>query len=245
MNARNRGEIALMFSGGIDSSVAACRLAEEYDRVHLLTYRNGFAHWGFKRVQRRVEELKARYPGRFVYFEESTHALFRRVAVDTILSDAQEYGSGFIWCLGCKLAMHARSLLYCLQNGVPTMADGSASDTDEMVEQSVVSLSLITHLYADHGVDFVTPVYAIDRPEKQRWLRENGFSLGLEIGGRHLGIQPTCHAGEVYYLSYVLFNKRVNHDDGAIARYIGSRRPEIDAWLAEQLQRSPAAEPAG
>lgn len=44
-------EISLMFSGGVDSTATALILAEQYDRVHLLTYclvrhgQNCAHHW--------------------------------------------------------------------------------------------------------------------------------------------------------------------------------------------------------
>ena len=230
-----KGAIALLFSGGIDSTVAAARLAEEHTRVHLLTFRNGYGHWGFSRVNKRVDELKSRYPGRIEAFFADTKDVFDALAVSTIKQDAVDFGAGFIWCLGCKLAMHTRAIGYCLENDIAVVADGSASDTDEMVEQSLVSLSLISHLYEDHGLRFETPVYDMSRDDKRRWLADQGFRMGFQIAGRHMGIQPTCHAGEVYYLSYLLFNKRVRHDERKIARYIESRRPRISAWLNDRL----------
>ena len=234
-----RREIALMFSGGLDSTVAACRLVEDagYDRVHLLTYSNGYGHYGFGRVARRVRELADRYPGRFTHLQAEIGDLFRALAVRTAVEDAKRFRSGFVWCLGCKLSMHARSLLHCLVEGIDSMCDGSAADTGEMVEQSIVSLSFIRYLYEDFGIGFTTPVYAIDRSDKREWLRERGFHLGLKVGQRHIGIQPTCRPGEAYYLPYLLFNKPPHHDEAAIARYIDSRRPAIERWLASELKR--------
>ena len=246
MNAPNQPrEIALMFSGGIDSTVAAAKLAETHERVHLLTWRNGHGHWGFSRVRRRAEEVASRYPpGRVVHQLADIRDLFRELAIATMVADAREYGGHFVWCLGCKLAMHAASLRYCLQNGLSTMADGSAADTDEMVEQSLIALSLTYQMYADHGVEFTAPVYEMTRDEKRAWLKERGYNLGIQIGDRHLGVQPTCHAGELAYLSYVLFNKAVNNPEHGVAGYIESRRPFIDEWVTRPAPEKSATVPA-
>ena len=233
--AESATDIALMFSGGLDSTLAADRLAATHRSVHLLTYRNGHAHWGFGRVRKRVAELEALHPGRIHYREAPLGDLFQEVVVRTLTEDLSRFGSGFVWCLGCKLTMHAHSLLYCRQNGIPIMADGSAGDTSEMVEQSLVSLSLVSQLYEDWGVRFETPVYAVTREEKRKELSARGLSLGIRIGERHVGTQPSCHAGEMYYLSYVLFNKRVRHGEREIADYVASRRERIDPWLAAAL----------
>jgi hypothetical protein len=50
-------EIALMFSGGVDSTATAVMLAERYRRIHLVTYRNGYGHWYHHRSAARVDEL--------------------------------------------------------------------------------------------------------------------------------------------------------------------------------------------
>ncbi len=69
-------EAALMFSGGVDSTVAAVKLLDDFDRVHLLTFSNGYGHYAFGRTRRRVRELDERYPGRFIHFEASIKSMF-------------------------------------------------------------------------------------------------------------------------------------------------------------------------
>ena len=60
-----KNEIALMFSGGVDSTATAIMLAEKFDRVHLVTYKNGYGHYYFNRTQKRVEELNEALGDRF------------------------------------------------------------------------------------------------------------------------------------------------------------------------------------
>ncbi len=228
MAADRERSVALMFSGGVDSTVAAMKLLEEFDRVHLLTFRNGYGHYGFGRTRRRVRELVERYPGRFVHVEESIRGLFERICLSTLAEDYRRFRSAFMWCMGCKLAMHARSVIYCRQHGIGTMSDGSAADSDEMVEQMLLSVSMIHWLYADHGIEYRVPVYQINREEKKRLLVEQGFFMGIPLLDRHLGIQPSCIPGELYYLPYILFNKAPGHDEETVARYISLKRVLVD-----------------
>ncbi|MCO4773865.1 MAG: 7-cyano-7-deazaguanine synthase [Deltaproteobacteria bacterium] len=237
-------EIALMFSGGVDSTMAACLLAEQYDRVHLLTYHNGHgtAHMG--KTKRRVEELQAKCGrDKFVHMLTSTKALMETVVVDDLVETYAEYRSGFIWCMGCKLAMHARSAIYCLENGLTEMSDGSSGSTQEMVEQMLVSLSLIRAFYAKYGITFATPVYDIPREEEQKTLRARGFRMGLQVLGRNIGIQPSCYAGLVYYAPYMLFHKPPKHDEALVARFIEERSLRahalVEGWFKQQGQEVP------
>lgn len=222
-----------MFSGGVDSTVAAVRLLEDFNRVHLLTFSNGYGHYGFHRTARRVAELDARYPGRFVYFTASVRDLFEEICLSTLIDDYRKFGSAFIWCMGCKLCMHARSIVYCRVNDIRWMSDGSAADSDEMVEQMALSVSMIRSMYRDWGVEYFVPVYTIPRDEKRAMLKKMGFYMGFPVRDRYLGIQPSCIPGELYYLPYVLFNKSPGHQEKMVARYIASKRKMVDEFVRD------------
>src|SRR5690348_4569084 len=90
-------EIALMFSGGVDSTATAILLAERYERVHLVTYRNGYGHYYHHRTERRVHELNRALGERFVHTLISTKSYFDEITVNNVLADYRQYRSGFIW----------------------------------------------------------------------------------------------------------------------------------------------------
>jgi len=231
-------EIALMFSGGVDSTATAVMLAEQYDKVHLVTYRNGYGHWHHHRTQMRLNELNTRIGPKFTFTLISTKGYFDEVIVNSVLADYRKYKSGFIWFMGCKLAMHLRSVAFCLEHGLTRTTDGSNSDTSEMVEQSLLSLSLIRFFYEDHTVDFGTPVYEVRRAESRELIRDLGIRMGVQVLDRHLCIQPTCVAGELYYLPYLLMNKPVNHDETAVSQFIEEKevicRRVLGAYFKQQ-----------
>lgn len=226
-----------MFSGGLDSSAAALHLAQHHRRVHLLTYNNGFGHFFVQRSAKRAQALRRALrdqpgAGELIHSVLSTRDDFDKLLVSTAVADFGKYKSGFVWCMGCKLAMHARSAAYCLQNGVAKMADGSNSGTSEMVEQSLLSLSMVRAFYARHSIEFFTPVYEQEREQSRERLAEMGVRSGIAVLDRQLGIQPTCVAGELYYMPYLLFNKRVKHEDDVVARFIAAKLPIADEIVA-------------
>lgn len=231
-------EIALMFSGGIDSTATAARLADRYERVHLLTYKNGYGHYYFHRVARRVDELNRKLGGRFVHTLISTKGHFDQILVNSVAADYAQYRSGFIWFMGCKMAMHMRSTIYCLEHGLAQMSDGSNEDTNEMVEQMLISLTLIRQFYGEFGVTFGTPVYEVRRDDSRRYIAGLGLKMGIQVLDRHLCIQPTCLAGELYYMPYLLFNKKVRHDEATVAHFIDEKaaiaRGIVQRWFADK-----------
>ena len=213
-------DITLMFSGGIDSTATAIMLAEKFERVHLVTYKNGYGHYYFRRTAARVRELNEKLGNVFTHSLISTKDYFDQILVNSVLQDYKKYRSGFIWFMGCKMAMHMRSAIYCLENGVRYMTDGSNADTEEMVEQMLISLTLIDHFYESLTVDVGTPVYEVRRAARKALIKKWDLNMGIEVMDRHLCIQPTCLAGELYYMPYLLFNKRVKHDEQEVARFI-------------------------
>lgn len=228
-------EIALMFSGGIDSTATAVMLAEQYERVHLITYKNGYGHYYHHRTLHRVEELNRKLGNKFHYTLISTKGHFDEILVKSVLADYQQYRSGFIWFMGCKMAMHMRSALYCLEHGLLRMTDGSNEDTSEMVEQMLISLTLIQQFYSQNGITFGTPVYEVRRDASRRYIDSLGLKMGIQVMDRHLCIQPTCLAGELYYMPYLLFNKRVRHDEATVARFIDEKQAICQKILERML----------
>jgi len=221
-------EISLLFSGGVDSTVAAINLSKKYDLVHLLTFSNGYGHLYLGRAKKRFEELNKRFPGKFIFFKTSVKDIFQKVTINHLKEDYGKYASGFIWCMGCKLSMHARAIIYNKEKNINQLADGSSYDTKEMVEQKPFTVSLIKTLYKEHGLEYLTPVYKIGREKKSRMLKKMGFFMGIPILDRYLGIQPRCIPGELYYLPSILFHKAPYHQNPHIYRFFNSKKKIIE-----------------
>jgi len=208
----NSSEVSLMFSGGVDSTIAAINLSKQYRKVHLLTYCNGHGHYHMKNSRKRYEELKLKFGDKFIYNNINIEDLFKKIVLNNLFEDYKKYKSGLIWCLGCKLCMHTRSIIYNIKNGIKHMADGSSQDTSEMVEQMPVSIALIMTFYETYNIEYTVPVYEQTRQEKIRILKDLKFRMGIPLKDRFIGIQPKCVPGELYYMPYLLFNKALDHE---------------------------------
>lgn len=239
--ADGKGAITLLFSGGVDSTVAACRLAEDYEKVHLVSYSNGYGHYRIDRTADRAAELNRLYPGKFIHSILSIRELFEQLVLDSIWDDYERYQSGFIWCMGCKLSMHMRTIIYNTENNISFSADGSSFDTAEMVEQMPVSVAKVKGFYCEYGITFENPVYKIKRTESIEELKKRGFRMGLQIGDRFLGVQPKCKPGELYYMPLLLRGTPPAHNEQDIARYIDQKidwaRTYIDVHFGDIIKK--------
>lgn len=226
-------DVSLMFSGGVDSTYVALRLLDDHPRIHLLTYSNGYGVSGLRHARRRAAELNARHRGRFTHEVVSIRPLFEAMVLRSLSEDYQTYRSGFIWCLGCKLAMHAMSAAYARSHGIRRHTDGSSGDTSEMVEQMEVSIRAIQRFYQDHGLGYEAVDYSVTRAVKKAALVAQGFRMGIPLLDRHLGIQPRCIPGELYYLPFVLLGQAPTHPEEMVEAFIQAKRPLMDQMVRE------------
>jgi hypothetical protein len=124
----------------------------------------------------------------------------------------------------------------------------------------LISLTLIRNLYKQYDIEFGTPVYEVRREASRQLIKKWKLNMGIQVMDRHLCIQPTCVAGELYYMPYLLFNKKVQHDERQVAQFImekmeivrrivhayfdergvdldallADRKAQIDAWRARE-----------
>ncbi|MCD6326376.1 hypothetical protein J7M28_02320 [bacterium] len=222
--------VSLMFSGGLDSTVTALTLAEQYENVHLLTYNRGYGHWFVGRSRVRVPELE-RHLGRpvFTQFGASVRELFRKLVLNSFIADFKRYKALFIVCVGCKMAMHAQSVIYNLEHGIPYISDGASAATAWMPDQMPVTLAEYKRLHEDYGLIYSNPVYHFGTREKAReTLREAGLSMGRRIADRDFGTQPICLFGDVITIFREFMKVGLPLKEESIVDFMREKRAILD-----------------
>jgi len=226
----SNNSVVLLFSGGLDSTLAATVLAKEFDKVHLLSISRGYGHTKIDRTARRFEELRRRLDAnRFTHTIISAKGLFRRVVLRTLVRDILGYKGLFVICVGCKLVMHTVGAIYCLKHGIPNIADGASGATEWMSDQAAVTLEGYRQLHEAFGIRYSNPVVKIkDREHERESLRELGIGTGRKVAGRDLGTQPVCFYGDTLtFLRESLFKVSLPVSDKAIADYVAEKKPTL------------------
>lgn len=139
-------DVVVLFSGGIDCSLVSLLLRKDGYRVHLLHYDHGASiSNGLHRI--RFQELKNLMGEDKILLQELSHrGLFRKLALANIENDFAKYKTNMI-CLGCRLAMHIETIIYCMKNDIHTVADGSVKYQNDFPEQNDAALEIFRELY--------------------------------------------------------------------------------------------------
>jgi len=166
---------AVLFSGGSDSTLTAALAADEFEHIHLLTF-SRFGIFNIENSAINVDKLKARYGGhRFEHHLIDINDLFKRVSYDRYLSTLRRHGFFVLSTCGmCKLAMHLRALLFCLDHGIEVLCDGANQAMDIYPAQMKAVIERMQGMYAHFGIEYRTPVFDYDGPSEMSFMAEDG-----------------------------------------------------------------------
>lgn len=173
----------VLYSGGLDSSLTACVMIEQGYDVDLLHMNQG-ALISNNLFEIRYQEIIETYPNSNITLSDIKIAGdFRNIALASIEQDILEHGVNLV-CLGCKLAMHARAIGYCLHNNIKMLADGATKRQDRYGEQRKCAIDRIKGLYREYDIDYVNPVYEYEKNA----IKYSAFDRGLTIQS----LEDTC-----------------------------------------------------
>lgn len=170
--------MAVMFSGGRDSSLAAVIYCTRGFRVQLLRFITGFGIPS-PLPEIREAELRSRFEDTILPTPEpiGVYGLVRRIAVAEIEDDFRRFDGKNLVLLGEKLALHAASIVYCLNNGIEVLADGTSGYQADMPEQRGTAIDFFRELAQRYGVRYETPVKAAASSDEVKYaLLEAGIS---------------------------------------------------------------------
>jgi hypothetical protein len=191
-------EIALMYSGGLDTTYNALQLADEFSKVHLLTFCNGLC----VRVgasKRHVCILQDKFGAdKFEHSIVSVAEVFSFLKKD-LLKDMVKTRSPLLFDLCCRLSMEVAVIFYCLQRGIKYATDGNNPNTQgEIFLQQERYLERVGAFFVKHGIQYVHPYkYLESRNKVMNKLEAAGIKTGAGLLGAigittQLFTQPFC-----------------------------------------------------
>ncbi len=204
-------DICVLFSGGSDSTLVASIMAEHFRHVYLITYK----HCGISKLENteyNLKNLNRKYgEDKFTHKKIDIDSLFRKFYFDYIFKDIKKYGVIAIQACGtCKFLMHIQNIIFCLQNNIEFVSDGSASFYGMMApNESKPGLKLIKDLYQEYGINFlINPAY--NMPSTQNELAKRKIISEEEVSRKdnwhsYKLTQPICNMGIFFILTVKLY----------------------------------------
>lgn len=175
-------ELAIMFSGGTDS-LALYALASlghhpglpRPRHIHLLHMLNGMSRFHeFPRerfeiarqiLEKQVSRVNMQSPGSSLQLPETVMVeldmgrLFQGLWLDRYEELMPRYNGKNLVCVACKVAMHARAIIYCMENFVPHLVAGYARRQEYYPEQTTVFMTKIAEFSSGFGIRTHFPLY--------------------------------------------------------------------------------------
>lgn len=148
----------VMFTGGRDSTLAACYLMLQGIPVHLYSANSGCSlHRGI--LAHRVDELRNRFGDLVVeHTVEDISGTFRSIAIENIESDILRHRKNLV-LLGEKLAIHAHLVDFCRRNDISVINDGITHYQQEFPEQRLVAKEFLVNLMNEYDIQYHSPIY--------------------------------------------------------------------------------------
>jgi predicted subunit of tRNA(5-methylaminomethyl-2-thiouridylate) methyltransferase len=213
--------VAVMFSGGRDSSLAAVIYCTRDFRVQLLRFMTGF---GIPSPLPgiRETELRNRFEDAILPTPEpiGVYGLVRRIAVAEIEDDFRRFDGKNLVLLGEKLALHAASIVYCLNNGIEVLADGTSGYQADMPEQRDTAIDFFRELAQRYEIRYETPVKSATSGDEVKYaLLEAGIST-KSLEGISMFADSFSMADDDTVRAYLEFKK--SHAISYIERFASS-----------------------
>jgi hypothetical protein len=246
------GDVAVSFSGGLDTTLATLLLLERFERVHLNTFCNGYCV-RVNSPQRVVEQLRQRFgESRVIWRTTAVRPVLDRVLGD-YFGDLRRIGSPLIFDLCCRFSMEVATIVYCLENRISYAAHGlnCAQPVIFMLEPEYIRLA--NRFMSEYRIQFLHPVYHFgDREARRKLLEEQGLNREVKLISlvQRAGIlpqiseqirsQPLCYAQlPIFLLTSPLRNAPVLRKFGLplerAAAYRGEREAVARTFIRQHL----------
>lgn len=162
----SRRSVSLLFSGGADSTLSAALLAENFNDIHLVTFKH-YSEWNVRSSKTNAIKLRAKFPQvEFKHIFLNCTKLFVRLQRD-FLKDFPRYRYFTLFiCGACKLAMHTELIIYNLKNNIKYAASGVNYSMNMFPDQTDDGIKELEEYDKEYGIKLLSPVYSIKGVDK-------------------------------------------------------------------------------
>lgn len=159
----------VLFSGGKDSFLSACKLIEEGLEVFLVTYENSCG-LGASNVTHGAERIISKYGKEKVHFLEAYNTIsvwrefflpFMNMTPSQILKEYGEISYSQFNCLTCRSSMYIHSIAICKTLDITNICEGARYSQKFAIETKPL-LSRYKEVLKLFNIDLLLPVVDID-----------------------------------------------------------------------------------
>ena len=174
----NKNQVCILFSGGSDSSLTAYRMSIEFEKVHLLTYKQ----FGQINIENSIESfniLNKKFPDKFIHKITDISEMFLKIYNHDYLYNLIKYRTMQIQftCFACQACFHISTIIYCIKNSISEVRDGANTEYEEASPMQIkIVKEEIKKFCSEYGINHFSPIY--DDHEKSRSDYQL-FDLGL------------------------------------------------------------------
>jgi len=235
--------VTLLYSGGDDSTYIAARLLMGGRRVHLLTFLAPYLIFQ-KSSQKRVASLQARYGAERVSVDTlDIMPSARRILFAKLVSDFAD-DRLLCACVGCKLAMHAGTIIFNSRRGIKSAFTGNV--LGQTYDQSAEMIAATAKLYQSFGMRLVEPILESGserrlafgenniRKAQIEMLRAEGLieaERAFDQPRRFFGSQPFCLLGKS---AWVLAGLNQDRLQSAVGSYLERHLPLVYEFIEKE-----------
>lgn len=173
-----KNSVAILFSGGTDSTLTAALLEKEFQTIHLVTY-NRFGFHATDNTAVQAQMLKDKFgQDRFVHTLINVDELFKHISYENYLKNIVKHGFFNLSTCGlCKLSMHVRTIAYCLDNQIYHVADGANQAMSMEPAQIKEVIDEMKRMYQHFGISYFNPVFELDAPGDGDFLEKENLQF--------------------------------------------------------------------
>ncbi len=170
--------VAILFSGGTDSTLTAALLTKEFNIIHLITY-NRFGFHETDNTEAQAKALQKKYPNhKFIHVFINVDKLFEHISYENYFSNLKEFGLFNLSTCGlCKLSMHVRTIIYCLDNNILEVADGANQAMTMEPAQMKPVIDKLRGMYKHFNLNYFNPVFEMEGPSDPGFIEKSNLQL--------------------------------------------------------------------